>query len=182
MNWLDLVFFIVLAFLCNTALPLSFDPVLIFFASRGTSSGAHAFALIGSVCAGLAAIADVRVSKSLQTRQYGRLLATLPSLNGVRFYVLAFLVALSPLPFSIVRMAVLRRPPATVPYALAVGLGRLPRYLLTVSLCSALGFLSRSAAVLLFGMAAFTIIASAFRVPASPSEQIAQVSSVPHQE
>ena len=163
MNWLDLISFIVLACLCNTALPLSFDPVLIFFASRATSNAAYALALIGSVCAGLAAIADVRVSRSLQTRQYGRLLATLPSLVGVRFYLLAFLVALSPLPFSIVRLAVLRRPPATAPYALAVGLGRLPRYLLTVSLCSALGFLSRSAAVLLFGIAVFTIIASAFR-------------------
>jgi hypothetical protein len=163
MNGPDLICFLVLAFLCNTALPLSFDPVLIFFASRGSSSAAYVLALVGSVCAGLAAVADVRVSRSLQTSQYGRLLATLPNLDGVRFYVLAFLVALSPLPFSIVRLAVLRRPPETVPYAFAVGLGRLPRYLLTVTLWSALAFTSRSAAVLLFGIAVLTIIASAFR-------------------
>jgi hypothetical protein len=163
MSLVDLIGFLVLAFLCNTALPLSFDPVLIFFASRVPSSAAYALAIIGSACAGVAAIADVRVSRCLKVRPYGRLLATLPSLDGVRFYILAFLVALSPLPFSIVRLAVLRRPPETIPYAIAVGLGRLPRYLLTVSLWSALGFTSRSAAVLLFGIAAFTIIASAFR-------------------
>ena len=162
MNWVELGCFLVLAFLCNTALPLSFDPVLIFFASRAPSS-AYALAVIGSACAGVAAIADVRVSRCLQVTPYRRLLAALPSLDGVRFYVLAFLVALSPLPFSIVRLAVLRRPPETIPYAFAVGLGRLPRYLLTVSLWSALGFTSRNAAILLFGIAAFTIIASAFR-------------------
>ena len=49
MNWIDLICFVPLAVLCNTVLPVPFDPVLIFFASRQSTGHAMAFALLGLI-------------------------------------------------------------------------------------------------------------------------------------
>jgi len=54
-----------------------------------------------------------------------------------------------PLPFAIVRFAILREPPEMFPYGLAVTLGRLPRYVLTVALWPVLGLPSGTAGILL---------------------------------
>jgi uncharacterized membrane protein YdjX (TVP38/TMEM64 family) len=56
----------------------------------------------------------------------------LPYWSGRRFYVLTFLFALMPLPFSVVRLALVRHQPRIAPYAAAILLGRLPRYILIV--------------------------------------------------
>jgi membrane protein YqaA with SNARE-associated domain len=143
-TWLDLLLFLPLAFLSNTALPLSFDPVLIYFASRTSISGASALALIGGICAGAGAVADVTLLRCLRRKTSERWLGWMPYWKGRRFYVSTFFVALLPLPFTIVRLAVLRHPPRSIPYAIAVGLGRLPRYLATVYLWAKLGLPSGS--------------------------------------
>jgi hypothetical protein len=132
MNWLDLVCFIPLAVICNTVLPIPFDPVLIFFASRQPPGEANAFALVGSVCAGVAAAVDVTLFRRFRQRTPGKWLKFLPNWDGWRAYLLTFLFALLPLPFSIVRLAMLRNPPGIIPYPVTVALGRLPRYVATV--------------------------------------------------
>jgi hypothetical protein len=130
----DLILFLPLAVLTNTAFPVPFDPVLMSFASTHTRAEACVFAVLGSLCAAGAALLDTRV--------LGRVGAALGvSGKGVGgapcrrwFYALTFAVALLPLPFSLVRLALMRARPDPAKYAVAVGLGRLPRYLATVFL------------------------------------------------
>ncbi len=130
--WLDLLLFILLAVLTNSVLPLSFDPVLIYFASRHSLDVACDLALAGSVCAGLAGLADVKLLGLARQKISPTWASWLPRLSGRWFYFWAFWFALLPLPFTVIRLAILRQPPRAAPYALVVGLGRLPRYLLTV--------------------------------------------------
>lgn len=156
MIWLDLLFFLPLAVLSNTAFPLAFDPVLIYFASRHTMSAACAMAVSGSLCAGLAGVADAKLLGHFRGRVSGQWLAWLPDWRGRWFYVLTFLFALLPLPFSVVRLAVLRQQPSPTLYGLAVILGRLPRYLLTVFFWRSLALPAWSNLVLLLA-AAFTV-------------------------
>ena len=160
MNWLDLIVFVPLAVLCNTVLPVPFDPVLIYFASRQTPGSAVALALAGSICAGLAAAADLTMCRQVHSRTREKWLCLLPLWKGRRFYVLTFLFALLPLPFSVVRLAVLRHPPKMVPYQITVAMGRLPRYLLTISLWPNLGLPPSSCIVLLGLGAAYAVIQS----------------------
>ena len=130
--WLDLLFFLPMAVLCNTAFPISFDPVLIAYASTHSLHAGYVFAIIGSLCAGLAGVADAKLLGCAQGHVSERWLKWLPYWHGRRFYVLTFFFAVMPLPFSVVRLAVLRHQPQIVPYVAAVILGCLPRYILTV--------------------------------------------------
>ena len=136
MSWFEWLCFIPLAVLCNTALPVPFDPVLIVFGSRHGSGGACAVAVVGSLCASVGAIADIKLGRSAHSRVSPKWLRLMPHWTGRRAYVLYFLFALLPLPFSVVRLAVVRNPPRLVPYQIAVTLGRLPRYLLAIFLSS----------------------------------------------
>ena len=131
--WLDLLMFLPLAVLSNTAFPLSFDPVLIGFASTHSLRAGVVFAACGSLCAGLAGIADTRLIGRARLQVSGRGLKWLPYCRGRWFYVFTFLFALLPLPFSVIRVAVLRSNPSTLPYSLAIIFGRLPRYLLVIA-------------------------------------------------
>jgi MprA protease rhombosortase-interaction domain-containing protein len=155
MNWLDAVCFLPLAFICNTALPVPFDPVLIYFASHHDSKATFFFAAAASICAGLAAVAETGVLKSLGSKigfdDGGQFTRT------SSFYFFAMLVALLPLPFSIVRLAVLRNPPKRFPYGLAVVLGRFPRYLVTAGLWHAIHLPSWTAVLLLIGASGFAL-------------------------
>src|SRR5262249_51965568 len=121
---LDLLVFIPMAVLCNTAFPFSFDPVLLGYASTHSPRAGFVFAACASVCAGLAGIADTRLLRHAKLHVSDRWLKWLPLWRGRRFYILTFLFALMPLPFSVVRLAVLRHQPCVIPYALAVALGR----------------------------------------------------------
>ena len=130
--WLDLLFFVPMAILCNTAFPLAFDPVLIAYTSSHSLHAAWIFAVTGSLCAGLAGVTDAKLIGHVQEHVSERWLRWLPYWHGSRFYVWTFVFALMPLPFSVVRLAVLRHQPRVVPYGIAIILGRLPRYILTV--------------------------------------------------
>jgi hypothetical protein len=160
-SWRDLIFFLPFAVLSNTSLPLTFDPALIYFSSR---QGSHPFvlALIGSVCAGVAAVADITFLSWLHRKRTHHWPARMPYWRGRRFYFFTFLAAFLPVPFWIVRLAVLRHPPETIPYGLAVSLGRLPRYLLTVSLWPLLGLPPGSAGIL-FGVVLSILLVRALR-------------------
>src|SRR5262245_57163839 len=138
--WLDLAIFLLLAILCNTAFPMPFDPVLIYFASRHTRMDEVVLAIAGSICAGVSGAGEAKVLGILNRSIPQKWTQTLsPNWRGRRFYALTFLFALLPLPFSVVRLAVLRRQPRILPYGLAIVLGRLPRYVLTIVFCRGLG-------------------------------------------
>jgi membrane protein YqaA with SNARE-associated domain len=138
--WPDLALFLLLAIACNTLLPMPFDPVLIYFASRHTRIDELVFAIAGSICAGVSGAGEARVLGFLNRSIPEKWTQTLsPNWRGHRFYALTFLFALLPLPFSIVRLAALRRQPRILPYGLAIMLGRLPRYVLTIVFWRGLG-------------------------------------------
>jgi len=138
--WLDLAIFLLLAMLCNTAFPMPFDPVLIYFASRHTRMDEVVFAIAGSLCAGLSGAGEAKLLAILNRNIPDKWRQTLsPHWSGQKFYALTFLFALLPLPFSVVRLAVLRRQPRMLPYGFAIMLGRLPRYVLTLVLWRGLG-------------------------------------------
>jgi len=159
--WLDLTEFVLLALLCNTIFPIPFDPVLIYFASRHAGMDAVVFAIVGGICAGLSGAGEAKALGVLNSyATHSRLRALLPHWYGFRFYVLTFLFALLPLPFSMVRLAVLQYRPRVVSYAVAIVFGRLPRYLLTIVLWRGLGFPSWVNAGILLSAAAFAALKS----------------------
>lgn len=129
--------FIPLALLTNTPLPIPFDPVLLAFAAAHPDA-AWLFAVVGAGCAAAGAALD-----ALLLPRLGRLLARRArsagrAWTGRGFYVWAALMAASPLPFYLVRLAVLRARPHPLGFGLAVAAGRLPRYALLLGLLHAL--------------------------------------------
>jgi hypothetical protein len=131
----DLLLFIPLAVLTNTAFPLPFDPVLLWFASGHTFAEACVFAGFGSGCAGLAALADVTIIGALGRRWSHRQRPGVPMPEAApSFYAAAFLVALLPIPYTTIRLALLNVRPRPLLYALIVSGGRLPRYLVILRL------------------------------------------------
>lgn len=134
----ELLFFIPLAILTNTAFPLPFDHVLLWFASGHTFSQASVFAGFGSGCAGLAALLDLAVIGAVGRRWCGRKGSGPMRWAGRRFYLAVFLVALLPIPYTTIRLTLLRIRPRPLLYALIVSLARLPRYLVIIRLWQAL--------------------------------------------
>jgi uncharacterized membrane protein YdjX (TVP38/TMEM64 family) len=117
--------YIPLALWCNTVAGPPFDPVLLWYAGGRGLSAAWLFIVVGSLCAGAGAALEaglVRVGRGAS--------AAAPR----RFYLMAFLVAASPVPFSLARAAAIAHRPRPWPYALAVAAGRLPRYVALVAL------------------------------------------------
>lgn len=135
----DLLLFIPLAVLTNTAFPLPFDHVLLWFASGHTFAEACVFAGIGSGCAGLAALVDVMCIGALG-RQWSRRNGTAAAMPraGRRFYVAAFLVGLLPIPYTTIRVTLLQIRPRPLLYALTVSAARLPRYIVIIRLWQSL--------------------------------------------
>jgi hypothetical protein len=131
----DLLLFIPLAVLTNTGFPLPFDPVLLWFTAGRTFGQASVFAGFGSGCAGLAALADVTIIGALGRRWSYRqgVGASMPR-AGRGFYAAAFVVALLPIPYVTIRVALLKVRPRPLLYALVVSGARLPRYLVIVHL------------------------------------------------
>jgi hypothetical protein len=138
MSWPALFVFVPLAIAANTSLPVPFDPILIYFASRSPDT-AVLWAMTGSLCAAVAAIVDLRFLSWVSTKSARKWITWIPLCEGRLFYLMAFLFTALPLPFVVIRLAMLRRPPAAVPYALVVCAGRLLRYLATVAVWPLLG-------------------------------------------
>src|SRR5262249_44522254 len=79
------------------------------------------------------------------------------------FYVMTFLFALLPLPFSVVRLSALSRQTRPPLYALAIILGRLPRYVLTVTFWRVLDLPHWANAVIIMAAMAFSACKSMLR-------------------
>lgn len=132
----ELWLFISLAILSNTAFPLPFDPVLVWFAEGHSAAEAIVFAGLGSVCAGLAGLVDVALAGRVGRRLWSR--TGRAGRAGRWFYLAVFLAALLPIPFTTIRVMLLRIRPHPMMYAVVVSGGRLPRYLVTVRLWQSL--------------------------------------------
>ncbi len=130
MTALELLVFSALAVLTNTVFPVPFEPVLLAY-SGGAAERAWPLALVGSACAGVAAVIDARLMRVVQggLDPHSR---WVPLRAGVRFHAVVFACALLPLPFVLVRASLLRARPRLAGYAAVVAAGRLPRYLLTL--------------------------------------------------
>src|SRR5262245_55694322 len=163
MTWLDFCVFALLALLCNTAFPLPFDPVLIYFASRSTSTVGVALAICGSICAGVAGAAEGKVLAILRRRFQGAEAVRSSQSREDAFYVMTFLFALLPLPFSVVRLTALTRQPRPALYALTIILGRLPRYVLTVIFWRVLALPQWANVVIIMAAMAFSACKSMLR-------------------
>lgn len=130
--WRDFLLFLPLAVLTNSTVPLPFDPVLIYFTSHHPFKYAWVFALVGSLCAGVAGIIDVKLLGKLSRVLAAQPLPLLRRCTGRWFYLATFLFAFLPLPFSLIRLIIFGQQPRPVLYGLMVMLGRLPRYLLII--------------------------------------------------
>ena len=128
----DLLLFFPLAVLTNTAMPLPFEPVLFYYASAYPAGWCWLFVLAGGAGAGVAGVVDLRLAHLARPLVPPRWIVWLPEWPGRWFYLWTLLVAATPIPFSVVRLAMLRSQPRALPYAVAVGLGRVPRLLLTL--------------------------------------------------
>ena len=156
----DLLSFIPLAVLTNTVFPVPFEPVLLWFAGRAAPGDVWIYPGVGSACAGLGAALDANVVGAVSRRWRGRrgIEGELPH-AGARFYLGAFVAALLPIPFSTIRLTLLRVRPRLPLYALIVAGARLPRYLLTVVLWRSLTPPGWVAGALLFGVVGYLILA-----------------------
>jgi hypothetical protein len=134
----ELLWFVPLAVLSNTAFPLPFDHVLLWFAAGHSFTEACVFAGFGSACAGVAALVDVAVLGAVGRRWRLRAKAESLPWAGRGFYVAVILVALLPIPYTTIRLALLRVRPRPLLYAMLVSVARLPRYLLLIRLWQAL--------------------------------------------
>jgi membrane protein YqaA with SNARE-associated domain len=159
---LDLVLFLPLAILTNTFFPMPFDPVLLYFASRHSMQASLWFAVLGSVCAGLAGCLDVAMGHTVGRTLRAEWLRWLPVWRGNWFYLATVVFAIAPLPFSVVRLAAMRAIPDASIYGVAIAAGRLPRYVLIVYFCQGLSmppWFSTLVVLLVLMVAAFRITA-----------------------
>lgn len=131
-----------------------FDPVLLWYAGGHGFPAAWLFIAVGSLCAGAGAALEaglVRVGTAAASASARR-----------RFYLMAFLVAASPVPFSFARAAAIAHRPRSWPYAVAVAAGRLPRYIALIALWDVLS-LPAWMAPLAVVVALATVAAAALR-------------------
>lgn len=126
----DLGAYVVLALWCNTVAGPPFDPVFLWYVQRHPFPASWTLVAVGAACAGAAAALEARLLRGGPGAQR-------PA-TPRRFYWMAFLVAASPIPFMLVRAALVAHRPRAWPYALAVAVGRLPRYAAMVALCAVL--------------------------------------------
>lgn len=121
MTWLlELLAFVPAMIATNTPFPLPSDAVLLAFTSGRAPWLAIVFALVGAVCAGIGGLVELRIAA-----------AVAPERTPVRrsFYVLVACVAALPIPFTAIRLLLLRGVPRPAAYASAIAFGRAPRYL-----------------------------------------------------
>jgi membrane protein YqaA with SNARE-associated domain len=139
MTWLEMASFLGLGVVSNTLFPMPFEPLLVAFSGGRTAGQLGFICLVGSLCAGVGALVDAgflgAVRRRVQRRSSER---PIDRPAGVRFYLFTGAAALLPIPFTLVRAALLRARPRPLLFASIVAVARYPRYLVTVHAWSAL--------------------------------------------
>ena len=129
---IDLLSFLPLAILTNTAFPFPFDYVLIFFAENYEPHQVWVFAALGSVCAAIAGFVDIKVLTAVGERTGRGKRWRAWNLDRSWFYAAVFLCAFLPVPYLLVRLVLVLGSPHPVLYAATLGSARLPRYVIIV--------------------------------------------------
>ncbi|MCI0415095.1 hypothetical protein L0222_20170 [bacterium] len=112
--------FALLAVLTNTALPFPFEPVLLFHIDKYP---AIVLVLTGSICAAAGGNIDQLLANRIRKRLMNKFTEA-----RFYFYVATFLFALLPLPFSVIRVSLLKIKPKSAYYGSAIFAGRFIRY------------------------------------------------------
>jgi membrane protein YqaA with SNARE-associated domain len=135
---IDWLAFIALSVVSNTPIPLAFDPIMLEFARTHASEQAWTAAIVGAIGAGVGGTLEMLAFRVLGRRypNVGRGLFRAPS--GPWFYPWTALMALLPIPFTVVRVAAYLTRARPSLYGLAVMAGRLPRHAAIVALSSRL--------------------------------------------
>ena len=129
MTALELLAFSALAVVTNTVFPVPFEPVLLAY-SAGAGDRVWPLALLGSACAGIAAVIDAGIMRVVRGGRDPHPGARPRA--GIAFHGMVFACALLPLPFVLVRASLISARPRVAGYAVAVAVGRLPRYVFTL--------------------------------------------------
>ncbi|HLS47354.1 MAG TPA: hypothetical protein VK012_02480 [Gemmatimonadales bacterium] len=132
MTWLELAPFIGLGIVSNTVFPMPFEPLLVAFGGGRTSGELVVLCLLGSLCAGAGALVDVGCLGVARRKIQRRQGPAVGPRAGIRFYLFTAAAGLLPLPFSLVRIGLLRTRPDPLLFAGIVALARYPRYLVIV--------------------------------------------------
>jgi membrane protein YqaA with SNARE-associated domain len=132
MTGLEVVSFLGLAILANTVFPMPFEPILVAFSGGIGREAMALLCLVGSVCAGLAALVDAGCLGVVRRRLNRRLPPLDEDRATFRFYAFTAAAALLPIPFTLVRAALLHTRPQPFLFAGIVAVARYPRYLVTV--------------------------------------------------
>ncbi len=121
MMWVfELLAFVPAMIAANTPFPIPSDAVLLAFAGGRPPAFVVALATVGAICAGVGGLIELRLAAAI-----------VPSRDPVRwwFYPVVVGAAALPLPFTSIRILLLRSAPRPLPYAAAIAIGRFPRYL-----------------------------------------------------
>ena len=129
----ELAVFVPLAIVTNTLVPFPFDYVLLWFSANTSFAHSMWLASLGAACAGVGALIDVWLLHRFGERVLRSTRYT-PIAARRSFYAIAALYALLPLPYSGVRVLLLRERPNRFAYAGVTAAARWPRFVLIAQL------------------------------------------------
>ncbi len=132
MTALELASFLGLGVLSNTVFPMPFEPILIAFGGGLGRGDLALLCIVGSLCAGVAALVDAGCLGVVRRRLQRRDARAPERQASARFYAFTAAAALLPIPFTLVRAGLLHARPSPFLFAAIVALARYPRYLVTV--------------------------------------------------
>jgi hypothetical protein len=138
MTGFELVSFLGLGVLANTVFPMPFEPILVAFSGGAGREAVVRLCLVGSFCAGVAALVDAGCLGLVRRRINRDLPRTGERRAAFSFYAFTAAAALLPIPFTLVRAAILHTRPQPFLFAGIVAVARYPRYLVTVTAWGAL--------------------------------------------
>jgi hypothetical protein len=153
----ELVVFVPLAVVTNTLVPFPFDYVLLWFSADTSFAQSIWLASAGAACAGVGALLDVWLLQRFGERLLRSTRYT-PIAARRSFYAIAALYALLPLPYSGVRVLLLRERPNRFAYAGVTAAARWPRFILIAQLGRSL-FLPTWAVVSLMILSVLYVVA-----------------------
>jgi membrane protein YqaA with SNARE-associated domain len=146
---IDWLVFTVVSVVSNTPIPIAFDPVMLQFARTHPGNQAWIAAVVGALGAGLGGMSEMVAFRLLRRPRAGAVTGVRRVPSGPWFYPWTAAMALTPIPFTVVRVAASLGRARPGPYGLAIAIGRLPRHAAIVYLASTLTFPSWLAPLML---------------------------------
>jgi len=137
---IDWLVFIVVSVVSNTPVPIAFDPVMLHFARSHPGDQAWMAAIVGALGAGAGGMSEMVAFRNLRRAlpDFATAVRRVPS--GPWFYPWTAAMALTPIPFTVVRVAACLGHARPGLYGLAIAIGRLPRHAAIVYLASTVMF------------------------------------------